>query len=144
MIHLGLKKLEYEITFNKSSYYPFTFNEERTQTKILFGACFGFWWWQNSISLAYRPSETKLDKIDLFAYAYNRGYKSIVYAGQVDIEKKLKIKLYFPIDKNRYGIQVNDDEGNLLEFSDYHVYPFLLAGYEIKRNHQDKVFLKRK
>lgn len=144
MIHLGLKKLEYEVRFDKSAYYPFVLSEERTQTKLLFGVCFGFWWWENSISLAYRPSETKIDKIDLFAYAYNRGYKSVVYAGQVDIEKKLFIKLLFPVSKNRYTIQVADEEDTILDFADYHVYPFLLAGYSIKRNYQDKVFLKRK
>lgn len=145
MIHFGLSKLEFKVKFDKSCYYPFTFSEERKHTKILFGACFGLWWYNNSISLSFRPSENKLDKMDLFRYIFSDEFEENKYIGSLDIEREYTIRLIFERYNNVYRIQVFSDMENepVINFCKQYKYPVFPFGYIIKRTY-GKILLERK
>ena len=145
MIHIGLEKLEYKVRFLKSCYYPFSFSDERRDTKILFGACFGIWLYNNSIRIAFRPSENRLDMIDLFRVVYSDGFEEIKHIGNVEIEKDYTIKVIFEHYNNVYRIQVASEDKFLpqLNICKNFKYPSIPLGYTIKKNHGDKIFLER-
>lgn len=145
MLHLGIEELEYKVRFGESCYYPFTFSEERRHTKILFGACFG-WWWADSISIARRPSESKLDKIDLFAYTYCNGWNKEEYAGSIDIEKDYRLKIIFEKENSVYRIQAIQEKESkpIINFCTHYKYPILPFGCTIKRTYGDKIVLEKR
>lgn len=141
MLHLGTHKVEHNVRFNKSAYYPVTFNEDRKHTQILFGASFGLWWKHDSVSVAQRPSDRNIDKIDLFGYTYERGHFVEDYAGSVDIEKDYNIILQFHTWSKTYKIKVYEmnELKPCLDFYAHYKYPWLRAGYTLKNKAGDKV-----
>lgn len=145
MIHLGIEELEYKVRFDKSCYYPFTFNEERRHTKILFGAC--FWsWWSNSISISRRPSDSRLDKIDLFAHTYSNGWNNEEFAGSIDIEKNYTLKIIFEKENSVFRIRAFAEKENkpIINFCTHYKYPIIPFGYSIKRTYGDKIVLEKR
>ena len=146
MIHFGIEKLEYLVRFDKSCYYPFSFSEERRHTKILFGACFGFRWNNNSISIARRPSENKLDKIDLFACTYSGGWSNEEYAGSLDIEREYVLKLIFEKKNKVYRIHAFAEKENkpAVNYLTNYKYPIISFGYSIQRTYGNKILLEKR
>lgn len=146
MIHLGIEKLEYKVRFDPSCYYPFTFSEERRNTKILFGTCFGLWWWTHSISIARRPSENQIDKMDLFSHTYWSGFKEEEYTGSIDIEKNYTLKLIFQKHNNVYRIQAFSEKESkpVINSCTHYKYPLIPFGYSIHRTYGDKILLEKK
>ena len=145
MFHFRIEQLEYKVKFDSSCYYPITFNEERRHTKILFGACFG-WWWTNSISIAHRPNDSKLDKIDLFAYTYSNGWNNEEYAGSIDIEKNYRLRLVFERQNHAYRIQAlsENETKPAVNFLTHYKYPIISFGYSIQRTYGSKILLEQK
>lgn len=146
MLHFGIEELGYLVKFDSSCYYPISFNSERRHTKILFGASFGFWWWNNSISISRRPSQHKLDKIDLFVCTYSNGFKKEEYAGSIDIEKQYDIKLIFQKQDNIYRIRAYEANQRKPVFNicNHYEYPLSPIGYTIKRTHGNKIFIQNR
>lgn len=146
MIHFGIERLEYNVIFNNSCYYPIPFTQESKYAKILFGLSFGFWWWRNSISISIKPSENRLDKIDLFAVTYSRGFKNEAYAGSIDIEKNVIIRLTLDKENNVFRIQAFEPKTYfwIINFCTHYKYPKLNSGYTIKRTYGDKITFVRK
>lgn len=145
MLHFGIEKLEYKVRFDKSCYYPFTLSEERKHTKLLFGACFGLWWHNNSISISFKPSETKLDKIDIYRYIFSDEFEENKCIGSLDIEKEYTLKLMFDHYNNSYVIQAisDSDHQQVINYSKQYKYPYIPFGYSIKKNHGSKILLER-
>lgn len=145
MLHLGIEELKYAVRFDSSCYYPISFTSEYKHTKILFGACFGFWWWNNSISISRRPSENRLDKMDLFAHTYSNGFKKEEYIGCIDIEKKAIIKLLFEKQNKIFRIQAFEFAGSaqIINHCTYYKYPLYPFGYTLKRTYGSKIVLER-
>lgn len=146
MLHFGIEKLEYKIRFDRSCYYPYTLNEERKHTKLLFGACFGLWWFNNSISISFKPSENKLDKIELFRYIFADEFEENKCIGSLDIEKDYTLKMTFDRYNNLYIIQVYPEGGSqpIINFSKQYKYPSFAFGYSIKKDYGTKVLLEKK
>lgn len=144
MLHFGLNTLQYVVKFDSSCYYPFNLSKERRNTKVLFGASFGFFGY-NSISIARRPSEDRIDKIDLFAYTYSNGFKTEEYVGSIDIEKKYVLKLTFDNDKKIFRVQAREYEDATLwiNFKNHYAYPFFRIGYTMEKTYGDKILLEK-
>lgn len=144
MFHIGIGKLKYLVKFHSSCYYPFSFSEERTHTKILFGASFG-WWWENSISISQRPSHTKIDKIDLFTCTYKNGIKFEDFIGSVNIEENYLIKLIFDKHNLIYRVQVfpHQQAHSIINSCIPYKYPAMDFGWTINRNQGKKIVLEK-
>lgn len=129
MLHFGLKELSYEIKFDAKCYYPISLEGEKTNTKFLTGASFGYIWNKNSISLAWRPSYTHL-KIDLFAYIYNKGKFFEDYVGSIEMDKTYLIIMKFDGDANNYRIKIYDESGGEKKYhnTSYFKYPLFKWG----------------
>lgn len=146
MIAFGIEKLTYEVKFDKSYYYPFSFSDERRKTKVLFGACFGLLVCNDSIRVTCRPSETQLDKVDLFRYVYSDGFEEKKYIGSIDTERTYVIKLIFEHYNKVYRIQVfsQDSIEPVINICRTYKYPILPLGYTIKKEHGNQILLERK
>lgn len=144
MLHLGLNILQYVVKFDSSCYYPYTLDKERRNTKVLFGASFGFFRY-NSISIARRPSEDRIDKMDLFAYTYSNGFKAEEYVGSVDIEKRHLLKLAFEKNNKIFRLQAfeYDQAIRIVNFSTHYAYPLCRIGYTIAKTYGDKILMQK-
>lgn len=135
MLHFGLNQLSYSIRFDNSCYYPFSFSEERRNTKHLCGASFGYNFKSDSISIARRPSESQLEKIDLFAHIYNGGKFNEDYVGSIDTNKFYLILMKFEDDNNNYRIKIYDERTGEKKYHhmSYFRYPLFKWGYTKER-----------
>jgi len=93
-IHLGKTREEYIVKFDESCLYEALDWED--DTNKLVGWSYGFHH-KNSIRVGWRPSRTKIGKIEISLYTYDSGIRNILYVGMIDVNKEYKMILeYFP------------------------------------------------
>lgn len=143
MIHFGIKEIRRKVLFEPTLYYPYSLDESRIKSRIVFGACFGFMWWKNSISVMCRPSASNIDKIDVYAYTYNMGNCQELRIASLDISKQYLIMLKFYYGTNKYRIDICRNHNIVKTFMDYFRYPIMTAGYYIDRTHEGKISIEK-
>lgn len=90
-IHFGKTEIQREIKFDDSCYYHITTDEDWTINRLI-GLSYGYHK-HNSISIGWRPSEKRLDKIDLFAIIYYRGVRTADYFHTIPINEPFAVKI---------------------------------------------------
>lgn len=144
MLHFGLNTLSYNIKFDNKCYYPISLDGEKTNTKLLAGASFGYLWNQHSISTAWRPSYTHY-KIDLFAYIFNRGKFFEDYVGSIEMDKMYLLVMKFEEENNNYRIKIWDENNGEKKYHhmSYFKYPAFKWGYTKEQIDGENIILQR-
>lgn len=95
-LHFGKKNIQRIVKFDDSCYYPLVIDNDWNISR-LFGLSHGHYT-QNSVNLGWRPSEKRLDSIDLFSIVYKNGLRNVDY--------------FYSISTNEYyatRIKINSD-----------------------------------
>lgn len=146
MIHLGIRELSYHVRFDESCYYPIAEAKDE-DIHFLFGLSYGFST-NNSLNVAWRPSQIFLDKIDLFAVLMYKGNLFLHYVHTIDTKQEYDL-LMVTSPKHKFvgveGYKMNEDKTAecVFKFSEHYFYPWFRAGLTYKGKSDPHILLER-
>lgn len=141
MIHFGKKIIQRAVKFTDSCYYPIVVDDDWNINR-LFGLSFGiFAEFRNSINVGWRPSETKIDKIDLFAVTYKNKRREVNFFSSIDTKESYVIKIKLDNEHPIAAFQIfNIDNGNkIANFMTYFKLPIVRYGYVLNPRIENKL-----
>ena len=90
-IHFRKTKIQRIVKFTDTCYYPLIIDNDWNINR-LFGLSYGLVKY-NSVSIGWRPSESKLDKIDLFGIIYKNGLRDVHYFYSITTNQHFALKI---------------------------------------------------
>lgn len=128
MIHFGIKELSYSVKFSGNGY---KYGDQKY--KKLFSVSF----WNNSITIKFKPSNTKIDAFDLFSVEKQSGYKCSNHFATLHAGRDYIIKLKFSKSRKIFSINVAEDRGNESYYGNVFNFPFrpLSAGFVLNKKY---------
>ena len=135
-IHFGKKTIQRIVKFNDNCYYPLVLDNDWNIHR-LFGLSYGLPK-NNSINIGWRPSESKLDKIDLFAILFKNGIRDVHYFHSVDTNETHVVKFKVNTDFTLASFYVFDIQSGekLCNHMEYYRIPFFSIGFILNQKNE--------
>jgi len=128
MIHFGVRDLSYSVKFNESGY---KYGEQK------YIKMFSVSFLNNSITIKYKPSITKIDAFDLFSIEKQRGYKTQNHFATLHAGREYVIKMSFIKRKQIFTIDLSEANNLKYIYSNPFSYPNLSVGFISQKKNND-------